>query len=368
MRYVPALDGLRALAVMLVFLFHTSHVRGGWVGVDVFFVLSGYLITSILLTEHDRTGAISLRRFYIRRACRLLPAVIVIICVAVALAVYFQNKMHDTVIDAVAALCYIIDYRYALMLPDAVSVHATALLHLWSLSVEEQFYFLWPLFLIASLSMWNRRTVFRATVGLIIVVAAWRILLFATGSDPSSRLYFAFDTRADELLIGCALALWRSDVLAARFLMPLWPVAALLLAVVVLKIDRASPLVPVGYPLLGASVACLIVVVTGNERSFLRRMLSLWPVVALGRISYGFYIWHFLIIIELQNHLVVHRTVLVFSLTLIAAVASYWLIERPFLRLKFAHPRSVSLPPSSGAVSNSPNGLAVLPIRREGTE
>jgi peptidoglycan/LPS O-acetylase OafA/YrhL len=96
MRYVPAFDGLRALAVMLVFLFHTRHVPGGWVGVDIFFVLSGYLITSILLAEHERTGVISLRHFYIRRACRLLPALVVVVCVAVVMALCFHNRVQDT--------------------------------------------------------------------------------------------------------------------------------------------------------------------------------------------------------------------------------------------------------------------------------
>src|ERR1700737_364313 len=142
MRYLPALDGLRAIAVMLVFLFHTGHAAGGWVGVDIFFVLSGYLITSILLTEHERTGVINLLRFYGRRACRLLPALIIVIGVAVVIAFCLQNKVRDIEIDAVAALFYVLDYRYALMVN---LTHATDLAHLWSLSIEEQFYFLWPL-------------------------------------------------------------------------------------------------------------------------------------------------------------------------------------------------------------------------------
>ena len=106
MRYVPAFNGLRALTIMLIFLFHTRHVPSGWIGIDIFFVLnsylitsivlSGYLITSILLAEPERTGVISLRHFYIRRACRLLPALIVVVCVAVVMALCFHNRVQDT--------------------------------------------------------------------------------------------------------------------------------------------------------------------------------------------------------------------------------------------------------------------------------
>src|ERR1700730_15385771 len=203
MRYLPALDGLRAIAVMLVFLFHTGHAAGGWVGVDIFFVLSGYLITSILLTEHERTGVINLLRFYGRRACRLLPALIIVIGVAVVIAFCLQNKVRDIEIDAVAALFYVLDYRYALMVN---LTHATDLAHLWSLSIEEQFYFLWPLTLIILLETGTRRMAFRMTLILILVVAARRVFIFANRADPSFRIYFAFDTRVDELLIGCSLA------------------------------------------------------------------------------------------------------------------------------------------------------------------
>ena len=110
----------------------------GWEG--HFFVLSGYLITSILLAEHERTGVISLRHFYMRRACRLLPALVVVVCFVVIMAVCFQNKVQDTESDAVEAFFYVLDYHYALMPPAAY--HDTMLTHLWSLSVEEQFYIL----------------------------------------------------------------------------------------------------------------------------------------------------------------------------------------------------------------------------------
>jgi peptidoglycan/LPS O-acetylase OafA/YrhL len=346
-QYVPALDGLRAVAVMLVFLFHRSyaHFPGGWVGVDIFFVLSGFLITSILVNEHEATGAISLRRFYIRRAKRLLPALVVVVCVGVAAAVWFQNETLDTLIDAAAALLYVVDYRYAFM-----PVDGTGLVHLWSLSVEEQFYFVWPLLLIALLRR-NRRTALCATLLLIMIVAVWRAFLSASSVGSFSRIYFAFDTRADELLIGCALALWQPRLPASGFLKHLWPVVILFFAAVVLTAPKlGGPLQQyidiVGYPLIGATVAYLIVIVTSGESNVLTFLLCLTPVVALGRISYGFYLWHVLIIHQpiIEDRLT-YRSISTFALTLAASVLSYCLIERPLLRRKSTRDVGSSIAP-----------------------
>ena len=155
--------------------------------------------------------------------------------------------------------------------------------------------------------------------------------------------------------------------MVARFLKPLWPVAALLLAVVVVKISNSNPLISVNYTLLGASAACLKIV-TSDESSFLTRLLSLPPIVALGRISYGFYLSHLPILMVINDQLVAHGTVPAFSLTLVATVASYWLIELPFLRLKFSRFSSVSLLPSGAGISAPPGGGEAVPIRLERTK
>jgi peptidoglycan/LPS O-acetylase OafA/YrhL len=336
MRYVPALDGLRGLAVMLVFLYHVSrHFPGGWIGVDIFFVLSGFLITSILLEERGRKGAISLSRFYMRRACRLLPALVTVVCVTGVLAVWLHSRTRDTEIDAAAALLYLADYRYAFMPVDGT----TPLTHTWSLSVEEQFYLIWPLLLIALLRF-SRGMAFRATLALIIIVGIWRGFLLFSYAHPLARTYFAFDTRADELLIGCALAIWRPQLATVRLPRYLWPVMLLGLATVALKVGLSEQTLrymgTVGYPLVGIAVANLILIATNTEKSLLTYALSRRPVVALGRISYGFYLWHFPIV-----HLIPGRKIEAFLFTLAVAVVSYRLIERPFLR--FAHSGSMSL-------------------------
>ena len=332
MRYMPALDGLRALAVMLVFLYHRggTYFPGGWIGVDIFFVLSGYLITSILVREQETTGSILLRRFYMRRVYRLLPALLVVVGVAVAFAVWFGDRTRDTELDAAAALLYFADYRYALY-----PVHETALVHTWSLAVEEQFYVFWPLLLIALLR-WDRRAALRATLALIIAIGAWRGFLLVTHADPFRRIYFAFDARADELLIGCVLALWRPQVPDSGCVRHLWPAVLVLLAAVVLKVSPFGPglwyVDTIGCPMIAAAAAYLILIVTSDRENPLTYLLSLPVLVAFGRISYGFYLWHYLIIRE-QSHMFFNRIEVTFALSIAAAVTSHYLVERPFLEL-----------------------------------
>ena len=129
---------MRAVAILLVFFYHSGKLVGGWVGVDVFFTFSGYLITSILLLEYDKNGSIRLGRFFARRAFRLVPAVVALICVALVLSFCFHDHIRETEIDAAAALGYMLNFRYAFFHPST----QTGLGHLWSLSVEEQFYLL----------------------------------------------------------------------------------------------------------------------------------------------------------------------------------------------------------------------------------
>jgi peptidoglycan/LPS O-acetylase OafA/YrhL len=332
--YVPALDGIRAVAILLVFLFHEGKLPGGWIGVDIFFTLSGYLITLMLVNEYEAHGSILIGRFFFRRACRLLPAVLTLIFVSLTLSFCFNDRFHDTAIDALAALFYVEDFRYAFS-----PVVGTALVHLWSLSVEEQFYLIWPFFLILSLSLFGRSRSLYVVLVAVVLVIVWRFVL-VTGSSSSIylRIYISFDTRIDELLIGSALALsgHRPGRALFRPAKVLWPVGIIFFTAVLTKLDPYSSWEDVSsYPLIGAATAWLIVMVTSEEETFLSRILTLTPLVALGRISYGVYLWHYLVIHELSmSHFTVHfNLLLAVSLTLILSIASYELIERPALRL-----------------------------------
>jgi peptidoglycan/LPS O-acetylase OafA/YrhL len=200
-QYVPALDGLRGLAVVVVMIYHAAPelLPGGFLGVELFFVLSGFLITSLLLKEHDRSG-IQLGRFYMRRALRLTPALIVMLASVVLLSwvALSGDAFRNTVSDAAFSLTYIFNWVRA-----SDPGRSSFLGHTWSLCIEEQFYLLWPL-LLPAITMIGRRD--RLTERLLVAVAAivlWRMVLSNFASPM--RIYNGLDTRADGLLLGCAL-------------------------------------------------------------------------------------------------------------------------------------------------------------------
>ncbi|MCM3926303.1 acyltransferase, partial [Frankia sp. AiPs1] len=204
----PALDGVRALAVLCVLVFHMDSLPGGYLGVDVFFVLSGFLITGQLLAERDRTGGVSLGRFYLRRAYRLLPAFWVLALVGltavVLLGIGTAGERSEFLDSLAASALYVNNYFQVVR----QSTGAGWLGHTWSLSLEEQFYLLWPLVLVALCRWpWVARRLPVVLLGGAAGVALWRNALVTSGA-PGTRTYFALDTRADALLVGCALAAW----------------------------------------------------------------------------------------------------------------------------------------------------------------
>jgi peptidoglycan/LPS O-acetylase OafA/YrhL len=208
--YRPALDGLRALAVIAVFAYHAElgWARAGFLGVDVFFVLSGYLITALLLAERRREGRIDLRRFWARRARRLLPAVVVLLAaVAVAVPLLAPDQAARIRADLVAALAYVSNWW--LIVGEQSYFEAAGrpplLQHLWSLAVEEQFYLLWPPVLALAVRRRSSRRLVKPLLAAAVASAVVMALLFQPYSDPS-RVYYGTDTRAVALLLGAALA------------------------------------------------------------------------------------------------------------------------------------------------------------------
>jgi len=202
----PALDGLRALAVLAVILYHQfggEWARGGFLGVDVFFVLSGYLITSLLLTEHRRHGRIDYARFYGRRARRLLPALGIFLLIVAAFAAFVSSPLALGRIrsDSIATIFYVENYWQAgkVFVPQPVG-------HMWSLAIEEQFYLVWPVALVGLL-FWAKGRSRRLLTGVVGLAAASAILMaFAYHKTNFGYLYLATEMRAHELLIGAALA------------------------------------------------------------------------------------------------------------------------------------------------------------------
>ncbi|MHB1133474.1 MAG: acyltransferase family protein [Chloroflexota bacterium] len=326
--YVPALDGLRALAVLSVALLHfrVPFVPGGYFGVDLFFVLSGFLITGMLLAEWQATGRISLPQFYGRRALRLVPALLLFLLVV--------SRVVDWKL-VLAALFYVFNWI------AAQGQHNGPVLHLWSLSVEGQFYLLWPPLLILLL---RRQTLPRIILAMILTtvaaVAVYRYYLCSL-TVVWPYLMYRSDMRADALLVGCALAVtlhWYETAARRVVTAFFWfgPAAFLGLLGLVLTVPFDSLSYQGGYSLAALLAAVLIASAVLCPKSPLARILSWQPLVRLGGISYGVYIWHFLVVALLIPWGLPWYVgfPLGMSSSLAVAVLSWRCIERPALALK----------------------------------
>lgn len=331
LHHLPALDGLRGIAAITVVLNHAG-VRVPLYGVEVFFVLSGFLITRLLIAELHRTGGVDLRRFYTRRAYRLLPAFGVLLLVV--------PIMLAGTAWAVTAQDVAVSGTYLANLSRAAGHDVGALGHTWSLAAEEQFYVLWPMVL--ALVVWRlpSRNRHRVVALAAVTVVVWRGWLYANGADWA-RIYNGFDTHADAILAGCALALWPQ--------LPRWCASWLVLpAGLGLSVLAGREANGALCMTLGAAASLLLVgYVLGHGHGLVGRVLSLRPARYLGAISYGLYLWHY----PLQHALGVDahpgRVWVHVPAALVLAACSYRWVEQPMLALRdrrtSARPRATVL-------------------------
>jgi peptidoglycan/LPS O-acetylase OafA/YrhL len=313
-RYNPALDGLRAVAILLVLACHTAGfaLPGGWVGVDVFFVLSGYLITSILLREVRETGSVDLGSFYVRRALRLLPAFGLLVAFQLVRSWFVHDGQEIREATLVGAL-YFENWNavYHWWPFDLMG-------HTWSLAVEEQFYLIWPLLLplVFRRGLWLSCAAVGAMVAARIV--CWRLGYAETTLDFSML-------RPVGLLVGCALAF-------GRWRMPSWAGAPALCAVVLVAVTVSRSQAVFAVAPIVVSLATAIVVLASPG------WLAVAPLRYLGRISYGVYLYHWPLFIlgeSLKPNGLGHFWAIgLVSLIIAVAALSYEFVEKPFLRLK----------------------------------
>ena len=341
LEYQPALDGVRALAVVAVLLFHagTPGFGGGYLGVSVFFTLSGYLITSLLVDEHDATGAIDYRRFYGRRLRRLLPASAATVAAVVVIAAVTDvfdgvNGLRAQVVGALLQVSNWVllagDSSYQDLLAQA-SGALSPLEHFWSLAIEEQFYWLWPpvlAILLARVAAHRSRVVVIATVTGAAMVAA-PVVAQVWGPDAA---YWATPARLGEILVGALLAVVLRRAALPRRTALLAPAALAVLAIAVVTFPSASGPAYEGWLPIVAIVSGLLILGLQTDGPT-RWALSLAPVVALGRISYGVYLvhWPVYVIVDADRTGIdgAPLTLLRLAITLAIAIASYRLIEQP---------------------------------------
>jgi peptidoglycan/LPS O-acetylase OafA/YrhL len=337
-RFRPDVEGLRGIAVLIVLLFHANltGLAGGFVGVDVFFVISGFLITGLLLRERERTGRIGFVQFYARRARRLLPAAVVtlVVTLVVALNVVAPLDRPGVGLDAAAAAASIANLRFALEAGDYFAVVSTPspFLHFWSLAVEEQFYLVWPalIFVVAR----GRHSVRRLAVALgVIVTASLAAGIVITDLAPNWAFY-SLPTRAWELGLGGLVAV--GAAVLARIPGPIVGVVGWLglasVAFATLTFDSSLP-----YPGSAALLPTLgaAAMIAGGSRAFgPGRLLGIAPLRYLGRISYSLYLVHWPILVLAPLALPVEPTELtrlaLVGLSIGVAVLSWALVETPF--------------------------------------
>lgn len=340
--YRRNLDGLRGIAILMVLLAHTDVLGGsfGLMGVQIFFVLSGFLITSLLVQEWSRTGDISLRAFYWRRALRLLPALYVMLSILLIYGAIFHTRaefLQDWK-DARAAIFYYSNWVLAFN-PELMKYLANT----WTLSIEEQFYIIWPVLLLFMLRRCSRETVLNLT--LLGIFLAWftRFLMIAATTASPMRILRGSDTHTDAFLLGAVIG-----ILLSSGPLPRWPWirTALSWGALISTIGLAgmgwvcNPLQE-SVIIFGWFLMCLFASVIMLQLMFAPGILSRLAlenplIVYVGKVSYGLYLWHSPIIIILRDYFPFDWKCksLAVLLSALATVCSYYLVERPFLRFK----------------------------------
>ncbi|MER7070559.1 acyltransferase family protein [Terrabacter sp. NPDC000476] len=353
--YLPALDGVRALAVGVVVGYHLGipWLPGGLLGVGVFFTLSGFLITSILLTGWESGAGTGLRRFWVRRARRLLPAVIIMLAVVVlTTAVVEPSALGRRGVQALSSLGYVSNWQ-TIAAGDSYFQRISGpgpLDHLWSLAVEEQFYVVWPVLLIALIVCFRGRLALVARATVVLAGASFILLgVVATAGFDNTRAYEGTDTRAGALLLGAAVALvWRPGHLPELTrraeqlrLDGVGLFGLVLIAVLVGTVDEYSMFLYRGGILLLCLATAMLVAAISHPVSLLARPLGTSAFVWLGERSYGIYLWHLPVIAftptgALSGHAVL-RGLLQTALIVVLAALSWSFVEDPVRRHGFRH-------------------------------
>ncbi|OTY21831.1 acetyltransferase [Bacillus mycoides] len=346
-RYMVGLDSLRGLAILGVILYHINFnwMPGGFLGVTVFFVLSGYLITDILAMEWKRNKRIDLKKFWLSRARRLLPAMFVMLVITLAWITIFHSSLLEKMRgDSLAALFYVSNWWYIyhkLSYFDNFN-QLSPLNHFWSLAVEEQFYVVWPF--IISLGLYHikkqSRMILLICLGAVASALAMAIL-YEPGADPS-RIYYGTDTRAFSLLIGAALALiWPSNRLAnkiipkARLILDVVGGTALIIILLMFwETNQYDPFLYNGGMVLLSIATALLVANLAHPASRIAQFLRFRPLRWIGIRSYGIYLWHYPILtlttpkVNAGDFSLI-RAILQFFLIIMIAQISWKYIEKP---------------------------------------
>lgn len=343
----PDIEGMRAIAIVAVLLCHAGvpFAAGGYVGVDVFFVISGFLITRLLLNELDRSGGISLRGFYARRIKRLLPLSAVLLATVAVLSMIILSPLRVAEVsgDIVSSAFYVANWHFATQSVDyfAQDIEPSPLLHLWSLAIEEQFYLVWPTLILGVTWFWRRRgrsvrPVLWATC-IAVFAASLAFGIYYTAAEPAAAYFNTFD-RAWELALGALLALLGTVAMPRLAALALSWAGVAAIAYAILAFDEATPF-PGSAALIPTLGAAALILAGGTWQSIAKGtptgLLGTAPARYVGRISYSWYLWHWPLLVfaaAIWGPLSVWAGLAVVAFSWIPTALTHYAIEEPFRR------------------------------------
>lgn len=351
-RYMPGLDGVRAVAVIAIIIYHLNPqwLSGGFLGVDTFFVISGYLITSLLLTEYHNTGKIELMSFWLRRVKRLIPAVLFLVMGVIVLSLIFMPmEIQKVRADSIAAIFYVSNWWYIMQNVDYFEQFAVQpLKHLWSLAIEEQFYLVFPIVLLSLLSFIRRLKSIRIIFLILLVISMIAMMVLYVPNENVARVYFGTDTRIQTLLMGVLLALvWPPFQLKAkvnrqmRTMIDTAGVVGLAILFICFKfVSETNSILYYGGFFLISMVTLLVIASSVHPSGYFAKFLGNKVFTFIGSRSYSLYLWHYPIIVLIHHQFVqgqIPPLVYVVEILLMVLMAefSYKFIEQPFRKEGF---------------------------------
>ncbi|HAR6322927.1 TPA: acetyltransferase [Staphylococcus pseudintermedius] len=351
-RYMPGLDGVRAVAVIAIISYHLNPqwLSGGFLGVDTFFVISGYLITSLLLTEYHNTGKIELMSFWLRRVKRLIPAVLFLVMGVIVLSLIFMpTEIQKVRADSIAAIFYVSNWWYIMQNVDYFEQFAVQpLKHLWSLAIEEQFYLVFPIVLLSLLSFIRRLKSIRIIFLILLVISMIAMMVLYVPNENVARVYFGTDTRIQTLLMGVLLALvWPPFQLKAkvnrqmRTMIDTAGVVGLAILFICFKfVSETNSILYYGGFFLISTVTLLVIASSVHPSGYFAKFLGNKVFTFIGSRSYSLYLWHYPIIVLIHHQFVqgqIPPLVYVVEILLMVLMAefSYKFIEQPFRKEGF---------------------------------
>ncbi|MDK4173986.1 acyltransferase family protein [Staphylococcus pseudintermedius] len=351
-RYMPGLDGVRAVAVIAIIIYHLNPqwLSGGFLGVDTFFVISGYLITSLLLTEYHNTGKIELMSFWLRRVKRLIPAVLFLVMGVIVLSLIFMpTEIQKVRADSIAAIFYVSNWWYIMQNVDYFEQFAVQpLKHLWSLAIEEQFYLVFPIVLLSLLSFIRRLKSIRIIFLILLVISMIAMMVLYVPNENVARVYFGTDTRIQTLLMGVLLALvWPPFQLKAkvnrqmRTMIDTAGVVGLAILFICFKfVSETNSILYYGGFFLISTVTLLVIASSVHPSGYFAKFLGNKAFTFIGSRSYSLYLWHYPIIVLIHHQFVqgqIPPLVYVVEILLMVLMAefSYKFIEQPFRKEGF---------------------------------